>query len=161
MMLVISSLSSFPPSFPYLLPSFLPLLPPSGTSLLYLFCVLKQTKKNSLMPSRTGVAEFEIRLQKCFWRLVKGISQNVEQKSREREQGDTWSSGNHWLRATSWAQPVSAPPRKPEDVWTKYMLMVAHCWDLVVVIAQLVKNLPAMQKTLVRFLGQEDPLEKG
>ena len=28
-------------------------------------------------------------------------------------------------------------------------------------IAQLAKNLPAMQKTLVRFLGQEDPLEKG
>ena len=28
-------------------------------------------------------------------------------------------------------------------------------------IAQLVKNLPAIQETLVRFLGQEDPLEKG
>ena len=28
-------------------------------------------------------------------------------------------------------------------------------------IAQLVKNLPAMKETLVRFLGQEDPLEKG
>ena len=28
-------------------------------------------------------------------------------------------------------------------------------------IAQLVKNLPAMQKTLVRVLGQEDPLVKG
>ena len=28
-------------------------------------------------------------------------------------------------------------------------------------IAQLVKNLPAVQETLVRFLGQEDPLEKG
>ena len=27
--------------------------------------------------------------------------------------------------------------------------------------AQLVKNLPAMQDTLVRFLGGEDPLEKG
>ena len=27
-------------------------------------------------------------------------------------------------------------------------------------VAQLVKNLPAMQETLVRFLGQEDPLEK-
>ena len=26
---------------------------------------------------------------------------------------------------------------------------------------QLVKNLPAMQETLVRFLGWEDPLEKG
>ena len=28
-------------------------------------------------------------------------------------------------------------------------------------IAQLVKNLPAMQKTPVQFLGWEDPLEKG
>ena len=28
-------------------------------------------------------------------------------------------------------------------------------------IAQLVKDLPAMQETLVWFLGQEDPLEKG
>ena len=27
-------------------------------------------------------------------------------------------------------------------------------------IAQLVKNPPAKQETLVRFLGQEDPLEK-
>ena len=28
-------------------------------------------------------------------------------------------------------------------------------------IAQLVKNPPAMQETLVQFLGQEDPLEEG
>ena len=28
-------------------------------------------------------------------------------------------------------------------------------------VAQLAKNLPAMQKTLAQFLGQEDPLEKG
>ena len=28
-------------------------------------------------------------------------------------------------------------------------------------IAQLVKNPPAMQETLVQFLGQEDPLEAG
>ena len=28
-------------------------------------------------------------------------------------------------------------------------------------VAQLVKNLPAMQETLVRFLGRKDPLEKG
>ena len=27
-------------------------------------------------------------------------------------------------------------------------------------IAQLIKNLPAMQETVVRFLGWEDPLEK-
>ena len=29
------------------------------------------------------------------------------------------------------------------------------------IIAQLVKNSPAMQETLVQFLGSEDPLEKG
>ena len=28
-------------------------------------------------------------------------------------------------------------------------------------VAQLVKNLPAVQETRVRFLGWEDPLEKG
>ena len=28
-------------------------------------------------------------------------------------------------------------------------------------VAQLAKNLPAMQETLVRFVGQEDPREKG
>ena len=28
-------------------------------------------------------------------------------------------------------------------------------------VAQMVKNLPAMQETHVQFLGQEDPLEKG
>ena len=28
-------------------------------------------------------------------------------------------------------------------------------------VAQLVKNLPAMQETVVEFLGQEDPMEKG
>ena len=28
-------------------------------------------------------------------------------------------------------------------------------------VAQLVKNLPVMQETPVRFLGQEDSLEKG
>ena len=31
----------------------------------------------------------------------------------------------------------------------------------VFLIAQLVKNPPAMQETLVQFLGEEDPLEKG
>ena len=28
-------------------------------------------------------------------------------------------------------------------------------------VAQLVKNLPAMQETLIRFVGQKDSLEKG
>ena len=34
-------------------------------------------------------------------------------------------------------------------------------WELASLVAQLVKNPPAMQETLVRFLSQEEPLEKG
>ena len=33
--------------------------------------------------------------------------------------------------------------------------------DMASLVAQLVKNLPAMQETLIRFLGWEDLLEKG
>ena len=33
-------------------------------------------------------------------------------------------------------------------------------WALVILLAQMVKNLPAMQETWVRSLGQEDPLEE-
>ena len=38
--------------------------------------------------------------------------------------------------------------------------MWQNYWDINLV-AQMVKNLPAMQETWVRSLGQEDPLEKG
>ena len=41
------------------------------------------------------------------------------------------------------------------DNWMKSLM---HVQSLV---TQLVKNPPAMQETLVRFLGREDPLEKG
>ena len=37
--------------------------------------------------------------------------------------------------------------------------MVMRAWASL--IAQLVKNPPAMQEMLVQFLGWEDPLEKG
>lgn len=36
-----------------------------------------------------------------------------------------------------------------------------HTHDRASLIAQLVKNPPAMQETPVQFMGQEDPLEKG
>ena len=39
-------------------------------------------------------------------------------------------------------------------------LSVTHLLLTTSLIAQSVKNLPAMQETQVRFLGQEDPLEK-
>ena len=40
-----------------------------------------------------------------------------------------------------------------------FILWYRNLWTSLV--SQLVKNLPAMQETLVRFLSQEDPLEKG
>ena len=45
--------------------------------------------------------------------------------------------------------------------------MLCVLWDtqaqryVASLVAQMVKNLPAMQETWVRSLGQEDPLEKG
>ena len=41
------------------------------------------------------------------------------------------------------------------------MFPVLDIQDPSSLIAQLVKNLLAMQEILVQFLGQEDPLEKG
>ena len=42
------------------------------------------------------------------------------------------------------------------------MLYVISLWLIrASMVAQMVKNLPAMQETLVRFLSREDPLEKG
>ena len=40
-----------------------------------------------------------------------------------------------------------------------FLLMLFLC--LAALVAQLVKNLPEMQKTWVHYLGQEDPLKKG
>ena len=44
------------------------------------------------------------------------------------------------------------------SVWDEYNCVIVWTF-LVSLIAQLVKNLPAMPETLVRFLGWEDPLE--
>ena len=40
-----------------------------------------------------------------------------------------------------------------------YIYIYIHVWASLV--AQMVKNLPAMYETQIRSLGQEDPLEKG
>ena len=53
-----------------------------------------------------------------------------------------------------------ATVHKVAKVWT---WLNRHDWTerRASLIAQLIKNLPAMQETLVRFLGWEGPLEKG
>ena len=45
-----------------------------------------------------------------------------------------------------------------KDTLTKSLVLFVHRASLV---AQMVKNLPEIQETHVRSLGQEDPLEKG
>ena len=41
------------------------------------------------------------------------------------------------------------------------MALLIGCIPTASLVAQRVKNLPAMQETQVQYLGQEDPLEKG
>ena len=54
--------------------------------------------------------------------------------------------------------PTSAGSLKTQEFQKNiYFCFIARASLL----AQLVKNLPAMQETLVRFLDQEDPLEMG
>ena len=42
-----------------------------------------------------------------------------------------------------------------------YIFIYTHIYNMASLIAQLVKNTPAIQETPVCFLAQEDPLEKG
>ena len=56
-------------------------------------------------------------------------------------------------------QVYSAVPLLRELFNSKGEGNLINCWASL--IAQLVKNLPAMQETQVQFLGQEDSLEKG
>ena len=55
----------------------------------------------------------------------------------------------------AWQVRVGASPCKESDMTEQLTLSL---W--VSLVAQPVKNLPAMQETLVQSLGQEDPLEK-
>ena len=53
-----------------------------------------------------------------------------------------------WVQSLGWEDPRRRAWQPTPVFWAS-------------LIAQLVKNPPAMQKTLVQFLGQEDLLEKG
>ena len=55
---------------------------------------------------------------------------------------------------------LSSDKDNAETVWIN-LLKKTHCNSYTSLIAQLVKNSPAMQETLVRVMGWEDPLEEG
>ena len=56
---------------------------------------------------------------------------------------------------SNWEGPGS--PGNVSKPFKSHYLSLSPCASLV---AQMVKHLPAMRETPVRFLGQEDPLEK-
>ena len=63
-------------------------------------------------------------------------------------------------RTSSSAQWLLSPTYWKLKAWKEYMTL--SLWvTLYFVVAQLVKNLPAMQETWVQSLGWEDALEKG
>ena len=59
---------------------------------------------------------------------------------------------------------IGGRSRKCEVLFLKVFLCIylaVLCLSWASLVAQLVKNPPGMQETLVRFLGWEDPLQKG
>ena len=63
-----------------------------------------------------------------------------------------FASGGH---VDSWTVAISL---RPLPLWSQCHHLYFHHASLV---AQMVKNLPAMQETQVQSLGWEEPLEKG
>ena len=59
-----------------------------------------------------------------------------------------------------WTEELGRLQSTGSQSWTRLsdFSSVVSTWASL--IAQLVKNLPAIQETLFRFLGREDPLEK-
>ena len=57
------------------------------------------------------------------------------------------------VSSTTNADDSHLPPSTQQCDWFK--------WEWASLLAQMVKNPPAVQETLVQFLGWEDPLEKG
>ena len=82
------------------------------------------------------------------------MQENVWMKWRFKPANDK-RQGNYWEYCV-----VSKPPQVCKCLSfliAKIKLIIVTTTSLV---AQLVKNPPAMQETLVQFLGREDPLEK-
>ena len=71
-------------------------------------------------------------------------------------------SSNSSLKLSVCASPTLPSPLATTSLFSMSVdLFLFHKSSFVSLIAQLVKNPPAMQETPVRVLGQEDPLEKG
>ena len=66
----------------------------------------------------------------------------------------------YWIRVKGMLIEISSSRFLCDLNFGQVFQMFSQCPHWVSLVAQLVKNLPAMQETLVWFLGWEDPLEK-
>ena len=66
-----------------------------------------------------------------------------------------------WMLPTIWHMLVSLISFLTNFTPTLYSVMYIYNTSWASLVAQLVNNPPAMQETLVQFLGQEDALQKG
>ena len=68
---------------------------------------------------------------------------------------------HHYYFKVTFTQKYTDQFNPPESLYELHVEKASiHDPLAACLIAQLVKNLPIMQETMVRFLGQEDPLEK-
>ena len=61
----------------------------------------------------------------------------------------------------AWRIPWTEEPGRLQSIGHKESDTTEATEHTFILVAQLVKNLPAMWETLVQFLGWDDPLEKG
>ena len=78
--------------------------------------------------------------------------------------GQAWLSFAHGLLGVSWPVGSTGPPTSGQpngDHENRILGQTVRNPLQVSLVAQMVKNLPAMWETQVHYLGQEDTLEKG
>ena len=87
------------------------------------------------MASLTRWTSVWVNSRRCWWTERPGMLRFIG----SQRIGDNWATELNWTELN----------------W------IFHCMFVPSLVAQLVENTPAMQETLVRFLGLKDPLEKG
>ena len=111
---------------------------------------------------RAGRAPHDERRQRPGWRAYKPRRPKTASESPEVREGG-WGSFSiaAFGKSQSWGAFISVlwPPELRETKLLPFKPPGLWCWASLV--AQLVKNPPAMRETQVRSLGWEDPLEKG
>ena len=110
----------------------------------------------------------------CYFTFVHGLHVAYGEQEVITEKPQFWVC-TWWAVTVGWKHNCSPGP-SPTPAWRRPALLQGAAGQFMTadssglwyqldirasLIAQLVKNSPTIQETLVQFLGQEDPLEKG